>query len=313
MIKRITSAVAAIVLLAAILVPTVVQAQSTDSLSDSSVTQSIWAGLRRGVNIATGNTAPPQQTPPTNPTPLSSSGGYVALGDSVAAGLGLPPNGDAPARCGRSSEAYSNKVAAAQGLSLTSVACSGATAGDLVTSQGVSGPNIPPQLSQAFANGTPQLMTLTAGANDIHWATFLNKCLASTCGTSSDTSIANTYLAALHVKLAYAFTRIQSRSNGQPPTVVLTGYYNPTASCAGVDSRFSAAEAAWFNSQVAALNQSLQQVSSRYNFVRFAPVDFTGHDICSADPWVQGLQDPAPIHPTAAGQNAIAEAVLSKL
>jgi lysophospholipase L1-like esterase len=194
------------------------------------------------------------------------------------------------------------------------IACSGATAGDLFTVQGVSGPNIPAQLTTAFANGTPQLMTITAGANDIHWAAFLKKCAASTCGTASDSSIANIYMTVLKFKLHYALSSIQARSHGTPPTVVMTGYYNPvSAACNSIDARFTPSELAWFSGEVAALNQTIQNVSSQYSFARFAPVDFTGHDLCSADSWVQGLQDPAPIHPTAAGQAAIANAVLTKL
>ena len=33
---------------------------------------------------------------------------------------------------------------------------------------------------------------------------------------------------------------------------------------------------------------------------------FAGHELCSADPYVQGPGDPAPLHPTAAGELAIA-------
>jgi hypothetical protein len=34
--------------------------------------------------------------------------------------------------------------------------------------------------------------------------------------------------------------------------------------------------------------------------------DFTGHGLCSSDPWVQGIASDAPFHPTAAGELAIA-------
>jgi hypothetical protein len=33
---------------------------------------------------------------------------------------------------------------------------------------------------------------------------------------------------------------------------------------------------------------------------------FTGHELCTADPYVQGPSDPAPLHPTATGELAIA-------
>ena len=40
---------------------------------------------------------------------------------------------------------------------------------------------------------------------------------------------------------------------------------------------------------------------------------FDGHALCSAQPWVQGLNDPNPFHPTAAGELAIAAAVQAVL
>ena len=33
---------------------------------------------------------------------------------------------------------------------------------------------------------------------------------------------------------------------------------------------------------------------------------FAGHELCTADPYVQGPDDPAPLHPTATGELAIA-------
>lgn len=243
---------------------------------------------------------------------------YVALGDSVAAGLGLngtPTTGEA-ALCGRSAEAYANKVAADKQLKLTNVACSGATAGDLFTSQDVNGQKIGAQLNAAFGDGTPKYMSITAGANDAHWATFIGKCLADTCGSSSDDMTAAAYRAFLQAKLYYAFANIRVRTAfSTPPKVVITGYYNPTSpACSVVDQRLSADEVSWIKKQTDLLNQSIQSVASSFSsFVSFAPVDFTGHDICSLDSWIQRPGDKAPFHPTAAGQAAIAQAVEAKM
>lgn len=248
------------------------------------------------------------------PTPSSTSLRYAALGDSVAAGVGLgaPDPSDPYPQCGRTGAAYPHAVAAAQGLELTHLACSGATAGDLFTKQSVDGPNIPAQLPQAFAQGTPQVISITAGANDLHWNTFVQKCYVSTCGTASDNRILNSYRLALRAKLHYAFSSIHWRSQGATPQVIVTGYYNPVSpQCVAVVPQLTTDEIAWMSSQLATLNQTLQSISSYYGF-SFAPVDFTGHDICSAESWVQGPQDPAPFHPTATGQAAMAQAVLAK-
>jgi len=238
---------------------------------------------------------------------------YVALGDSVAAGMGLPLSATHPddERCKRSTGAYGYTVASQLTMPLQHIACSGATAGDLFTRQGISGTNIAPQLDTAFANGTPALISLTAGANDIHWNEFMTKCFASTCGTRSDTRTVNGYLSWLQIKLHYAFYSVYIRSGQTPPPVIVTGYYNPvSAACSSLDPRLTPEEVSWIGAEVAALNQTIQNVASQYSFVKFAPVDFTGHDVCSVSSWVQGATDPAPFHPKAAGQQAIAKAVL---
>lgn len=263
----------------------------------------IWDGLRAGVNAATG--APNK--------PSSQKGySYVALGDSVAAGIGLSTQTNAT--CKRTSQAYAYTVAKSLGVASSSahIACSGATAGDLVTKQGIDGPNVTAQLDTAFAKGTPQIMTITAGANDAHWSTFLKKCYLATCGTKADTVAANALLETMQLKLFYAFNSIQNRSAGTPPKVYITGYYNPLSSSCTTE-RLSASELAWINAETQAINQTIQNVSKYYSFAEFVPVTFAGHDVCSKAPWVQGLSDKAPFHPTATGQKAIASAILKAI
>lgn len=291
----------------------------------------IWQGLWNGANFNLGNlfgspaptpaptpTPTPSPTPQPTPTPAppATSGTYAALGDSVAAGLGLPA-GTSPAghpQCRRSSQAYGQTVASTMGLRLNHAACSGATAGDLFTKQGVPGPNITAQLDTAFAGGKPGLITITAGANDAHWDEFIRACYATNCSNSATTILANTYLVSLQTKLHVALQSISARSAGSSPTVILTGYYNPlSASCTQFQSNITAEEITWLTAETNALNQTIQNVSRHYSFARFSPVDFTGHDICSSSSWVQGLADPAPFHPTATGQQAIAQSVLRSL
>lgn len=236
---------------------------------------------------------------------------YVALGDSVAAGIGLS-GAYGTAACGKTSQAYSIKVASYLKSSPISFACSGATAGDLVTQQHVPGPNPPAQLTNAFAKGTPKVMTITAGANDIRWSDFIKKCFASTCGTKNDTDTANALLAAMQYKLHYAFGSIERRSNYKPPKVYITGYYNPlSANCQS--AQLTSTELTWLNAEAKALNQTIKNTAKHYSFVEFVPVSFAGHDVCSATPWVQGLSDPAPFHPTATGQKAIANAIITAI
>ncbi len=250
---------------------------------------------------------------PMTVTPTAPAFGYAALGDSTAAGTGLPtgPNpGDS--ECGRSAQAYPHMVAQARGLSVAHIACSGATMQNLLTKQRIKGTSLPAQLDSAFVAGTPQLITITAGANDLHWDSILIRCTRGTCGTAQDKRTVESSLANVQAQTQAVLEQIKNRSGGSPPKTIITGYYNPiSANCAASQSRVTADEIAWVSDQLARLNDTLQNVGRSAPFATFVPIDFTSHDICSPDPWVQGLNDSSPLHPNAAGQKAIADTIIA--
>lgn len=248
-------------------------------------------------------------------TPLTagaSSGAYAALGDSVAAGAGLA-GGTVP--CDRSSESYPYSVAQSTGLPLQHLACTGAKIDEgLYDEQSRSGTVQPAQIQQAFMGGTPSLVTITIGANDARWTQFIRQCYYIRCGYAVDSARFAAYLVDMKLELNVALAKIHSLSSGSPPQVILTGYYQPfsnTATCTGTD-RLTTAEIIWLNRRTELLNQAISGTVSKYSFADFAPVSFAGHDICSADPWIQSASDTAPFHPTATGQAAIARAVLAE-
>ncbi len=283
------------------------------ALDDSNVSasQRMMCGLVAGSNLNFSldeancqNSSVDQATQPT------SAKTYAALGDSVAAGLGLTGSSTDP-MCGRSPEAYSTQVGNALGMQTKNYACSGATAGDLFTTQHLNGPNNPAQIKQAFQNGKPDLITITAGANDAHWADFIKACYASNCATSANTHLANAFLVSLQAKLYAALLDVFAHSHSTPPQVILTGYYQAFSDqCAAIQTDITPAELTWLHDETNALNQTIQQVAAHFSFAKFAPVDFTGHDICSADSWIQRPGEAASFHPTAQGQAAIAQASL---
>jgi lysophospholipase L1-like esterase len=313
--RHIPRKIIALVVVIVVGLSSVAAAQSLASDSTNSIIDHIWAGVRMATG--TGEPSPTKPSTGTSKNTKVAATTYAALGDSVAAGLGLPAGSAATAAdqaCGRSSQGYPYNVAAQQKLRLIDAACSGAKAGDLFTKQAVSGPNITAQLDTAFAGGTPKLITVTAGANDAHWLEFLRACYASNCNTASTTTLANGYLKLLSLKLHAAMSGISERSNGSPPRVVFTGYYNPvSADCANRQTNVTSGELNWLSAEVSALNQTIKNAVSGYPNASFAPVDFSGHDICSSDPWIQGLNDPAPFHPTAQGQRQIASEILANL
>lgn len=255
---------------------------------------------------------------------------YVALGDSVAAGLGLPLATDATAEdtaCGRSPQAYSSTVADGINAKLSKIrlhvsasntACQGAVVHNLIQTQTRGPVVIQSQLDKAFAGGTPALITLTIGANDAHWADFVGACFsAADCDTPANTAVAHAYLDSMQNQLADTLGDIRGRSNHRiVPITVVTGYYNPVSvRCASTN--LTAGEINWLGTVTDDLNAALQSAADDAGwFAAFAPVDFTGHDICSADPWVQrpGVPgEPAAFHPNLRGQQAMGQAVLNTL
>jgi lysophospholipase L1-like esterase len=160
----------------------------------------------------------------------------------------------------------------------------------------------------------PGLITITAGANDVHWSSFARACYATDCATDLNRGLARFYLTGLQAKLDYVFRTIQSRSNGRPPTVIITGYYNPISNyCKNRQNFITNAEIDFLNSQRNNLNQTIRSAAANYPFVRYASVDFSGQGLCSSNPLAQGIEDAAPLHPTAEGQQRIAESVIGAL
>jgi lysophospholipase L1-like esterase len=341
----------------------IVSAEGSPDVSNSAAeslpeaTKRIWAGLWAGANLNVDDRQPdPRDTRKTGATGTYTNGNgsssspngtarqpaprpagyrYVALGDSIAAGAGLPLPANASANdrtCKRSPEAYPAIVAQTRSLPVIHVACSGAKATNLLLWQGIRDqPNPSRQISYIFAGGTPELVTITAGANDMYWSEFMLKCYRQgpSCGpetlsrrgasgTDYDTRTTDYLLGLLRGKWELFFTELEVRSGGRPPTVVVTGYYDPfSPQCLSLaPDRVTQAELDWASGRIDALNRTLETAVSGRPYVRFAPVDFTGHDVCSGDSWLQGIDTRngnAPIHPTAEGQRAIADAVLRTL
>ena len=244
---------------------------------------------------------------------------YVALGDSIAAGAGLPLVGNASAEdsiCSRSSSAYPYQVAAYLGSNVNLLACSGAKIDEgIYGPQERAGSTLTAQLDQAFSAGTPDLITVTVGANDARWLEFMAKCYIATCGSRFDRAAAKVLRADLRIELSAMLYKVKSMSAGTTtPKVLIGGYYAPiaTTECTG-QSRITSAELSWIRSQTNSLNQALRSVTPYFSNATYVPVDFTGHELCSTDPWVQGLTDTVPLHPTASGQAAMAQSFVDVL
>ncbi len=251
----------------------------------------------------------------------SGATGYSVLGDSFSSGEGVPASSSplfiSPSDtdgCHRSYQAYANVMndATDYDLSLDNfVACSGATSAQIVSGlDGESG-----QL--AGIDTGDHYIVLTAGGDDIGFVPFVTACVLNECAEGStaynnaEDAITNT----LPGNLATLYGDIKA-DVGTGTRVLVLGYPH----------EIPAAGAPWSCSSLLSADQTAAvQVESDLNTAIAAAVttagapfeyvdpwdQFSGHQLCSADPYFRGLSSPTTYsyHPNAAGQAAYAEAV----
>ncbi len=247
---------------------------------------------------------------------VSKTGYYVALGDSVAAGIGLEGYSDASA-CDRTNQSYAAIIANKLQYDLKNVACSGAsTTIGLLGIQEVNKLAVPPQIETLLANQKPSLITLTIGANDADWTTLIQKCYTTTCGSDADTIAVDEALLQVSNALDTSFTQIQAVYPKNLPVVAVTGYYRlfgttMNAGCVELKG-IEPSEIAWIEQLQAKIDTAISTQVEKYSYVTYVPLNFAGHELCTDDSWIQGLAAAKPYHPTYPGQKAIAGQIITK-
>ncbi len=234
----------------------------------------------------------------------------VVLGDSTAAALGNPLIAQASAQdraCRRSADAYAADLAAVNSWDVLDLACSGATIQD-----GILGPQqagsitVPAQLAQARQAANAKLIIVSIGANDVGWSGLVGLCAAATsCADSASTAYFQQHLntfASQYYQLLEQLALLPAH-----PRVLINLYYNPFDPGQGClnGHGLDAAKEGTLTKLLDALNQVLANGATAASQTPVQP-DFTGHALCDPDPYVQGVGDPAPFHPTEAGELAIA-------
>ncbi|MFI2274412.1 MULTISPECIES: SGNH/GDSL hydrolase family protein [Catenuloplanes] len=219
---------------------------------------------------------------------------YVALGDSYAAGVGAGTPLDA---CRNTAGAYSRLWAAADAkqVRLTGAACSGGKAADVLT-------------AAAAISDETDLVSITAGANDLGVTGAFAACM--TPGREADCAAAQAAIeTALQTTLPAAVGTVLTTVKEKAPKakVVLTGYpqpFSPAGTCTGPNIPVEIR--ALGNRVMAGLNAVLA-AQAKLAGVAYVDVEdaFAGHEICSAAPWVVGVEGQADgtiLHPNLAGQ-----------
>lgn len=245
-------------------------------------------------------TATPSATPDPFPRePLTTSTRYVALGDSFAAGMG---GGDETGKCRSSAASYPAVFTGESGIHLvTNAACSGATTSDLLRKQLIA------------LDDRTDLVTVSVGGNDLGVAAIAADCAAGKAASCrSQLTSALSLLNVLPERLATVYDAIlQAAPNAR---VVVTGYAlmydasNPEAKDFGM--------AAAINAATIGLNQVIDDAVDAERAkgapMTFVGVDFAGHAIGDADPWVHTSGVDA-FHPTADGYAEYARQLVRRL
>lgn len=227
----------------------------------------------------------------------ASSTTYVALGDSYSSGVGAGSY-DLSSSCERSSAAYPALYNSATSPSaFTFVACSGATASDIESSQ------------LSSLSSSTSLVSVTDGGNDAGFSTVMEDCILeddSGCLSAIDSAesyVENTLPGVLNT--LYSDIRADSPS----AHVVVLGYpefYDlaNSSSCVGLDTTKRTA----IDGGADDLDSTISAAASQFSNFTFVDVRsyFSGHELCDSSPWLHSLNitdiDES-YHPTADGQS----------
>lgn len=252
---------------------------------------------------------------------------YVALGDSLASGPGIPDQVDA--NCARSDRNYPSLVAGRRGVRLTDVSCSGASTDEMTGPQNTAAPQF-----DALGRGT-DLVTLSIGVNDIGvdgagFTSIITTCARLTAtdpagspcrdyfGASGSDQLRRNIDAAAP-KVAATLAGIHRRA--PHAEVLVVGYPSLVpddgSACTSASVPFAAGDFSYLRDSEKSLNRMLarQAAKAGARYVdTYTPT--VGHDMCSPvstrwiEPVVPAAPTTAPAHPNALGHRAMADAVL---
>jgi lysophospholipase L1-like esterase len=221
---------------------------------------------------------------------------YVALGDSYSSGVGAGDYISSSGSCDRSSLAYPEQWADAHSYaSFVSVACSGATTADVLSSQ-----------VSALSPSTT-LVSITIGGNDAGFSSVMETCvLESTSSCVKSVTAAEAYVAdELPASLDTTLQTIRTDAPGAK--IVVLGYpdlydLSKSGSCIGL----STADRTALNQGADDLDSALATAATTHGDT-FADVrsEFAGHEICDSGSWLHSVDIfslSSSYHPTAAGQ-----------
>lgn len=252
---------------------------------------------------------------------------YVALGDSAASGPLITPIDLSSPGCYRSQRNYPKLAAAALGVPITDVTCSGADTGDMTASQGTDLGDVPPQFNALTADTT--LVTLQIGGNDAGLVGLAESCLnllpeilgGSSCKDENTANGGDVYgdrVNSVAPKVAAVLDGIHQRSPSARVFVVGYTTYLPPNGCYP-RVQVWARDANYIQAKVDQLNGVLANAAAThgatYVDIRTPGI---GKDVCKSssvrwtEPFIPG-NVAAPLHPNATGMAGMAQVVAAAM
>ncbi|NUR06264.1 MAG: SGNH/GDSL hydrolase family protein [Nocardioidaceae bacterium] len=277
-----------------------------------------------GTDRPAADPSPSVASPRVSEAPRASGPGrYVAMGDSFSAGP-LIPTTNLVGGCARSDHNYPSLVAADLGVRrFVDVTCSGATTADVTGVQHPFPQSTVPAQVDAVTRDT-DLVTIGIGGNDLDlFATLIGTCTRlraqDPTGSPCTRALRRTGpdLTAATATIARNVTRVLRAIERKAPRarVLLVGYLRLApdhGTCA--DLPLAAGDYPQGRRIASTLNRALTAAATRTNATYVDAYALSkGHDICSAQPWVNGRQTRRGValayHPLASGMRAVAAQV----
>lgn len=250
---------------------------------------------------------------------------YAALGDSYTAAPYVVST-DVANGCLRSEHNYPSLVADRLGAELTDVSCGSADTADVNGSQRTLGSGVQPPQIEAVTAGT-DLVTVGLGGNDGKlFGRLVSQCpitgprgetygRSGRCGYMPE-AVTDKLLQGTQRDLTRVLREVKRRA--PEALVVLVGYPRLLGAAPCKELPIAAADLQGA-AQVAVRLRDAQLGAARAAGVEFVDMHRLSrtHDACSEEPWVRGVDsdqhDGAAMHPTTAGQKAMAAAVSDRL
>ena len=251
--------------------------------------------------------------------PLPAGARYVALGSSFASGPLLGPlKPGSPARCARTVANYPALLAQRLGLTLVDVSCGGATTLHIL------GPwnELPAQIESVTAD--TRLVTLSIGGNDLGYVSGL---IAASCRAGAPyrpgpcapkAAPAEQDFAKLESNMREIARQVAARAPHARLVLVQNVMLVAQGPCAAVTiDPADAAASRSIGLRIAAITAKVAS-ESRVALLS-SDVMSRQHTACADEPWSNGMSpgydgsQGAPWHPTAAGMQAVADALAAEL